>query len=423
MLFSVKNLGLIDEAEIKLDGITVITGENNVGKSTIGKMLYCVNNVFLYGNIEAVKVNRIKRAIINHFRDGQYPPQITRRINELTQGSKFLLSLLYDKGWFDKSEHSLQSFFAQNLTDSSGRSLTTPFFGDEFINDLEMKILKIIDMDDNQLRSDLISIAIEWNFSGVTHNIYSENNLTEIGLKLDDSEHHIKISATGEILIASSRDIALAEAIYIESPRVAQDSEKEIIDFNADSRQRVLKLLTEESDADFWEAKETTIEIKNILNKISVLAPGNLVKKDSFSNKLEYEEDGRRFDLKNVSNGVKTFAILKKLLYNSKLKRNGMLILDEPEIHLHPEWQLVFAEVLVLLRRQYNLRILINTHSFYFLAAIEDYSKIHEIDQNCNYYLVERKENHSSVSDHTNTLNELYLRFSEPMDELENQVR
>jgi len=36
MLFKVKNLGLIDEAAIKLDGITVITGKNNVGKSTIG---------------------------------------------------------------------------------------------------------------------------------------------------------------------------------------------------------------------------------------------------------------------------------------------------------------------------------------------------------------------------------------------------
>jgi len=433
MLFRVKNLGLIDDAEIKLDGITVITGENNVGKSTIGKMLYCVNNVFLYGNIEEVKINRIKRVITNHFIDASYPAHIIRRVEELTHVNSFLPSLLYDKDWFDESPRSLRLFFEQSfgiadadsirLSDSNGIPLTAPYFDAKFIDDLEEKIKKVLYMDDNQLRSDLVSIAVGRNFSGITHNIYGENDLTEIELKLERSEHHIKISANGEVLIDSSRDIALAEAIYIESPRVAQDTEKEILDFNFEHRQRVLKSLTGESDADFWETKETELEIKNILDKISALAPGNLVKENAYSNKLEYEEDGRRFSLINVSNGVKTFAILKKLLVNAKLKRNGMLILDEPEIHLHPDWQLVFAEVLVLLQKQFNLKVLVNTHSFYFLAAIEDYSKIHEIENNCNYYLVERKENHSSVSDHTNTLNELYLRFSEPMDELENQVR
>ena len=77
MLFRVKNLGLIDEAEIKLDGITVFTGENNVGKSTIGRMLYCVNNVFMYKNIEEIKNVRARRAIVDQF--GSFPIQFRKK--------------------------------------------------------------------------------------------------------------------------------------------------------------------------------------------------------------------------------------------------------------------------------------------------------------------------------------------------------
>jgi len=62
MLFRVKNLGLIDEAEIKLAGITVITG-----KSTIGRMLYCVNNVFLRDKVRKTKIYRIERVVANTF--------------------------------------------------------------------------------------------------------------------------------------------------------------------------------------------------------------------------------------------------------------------------------------------------------------------------------------------------------------------
>ena len=44
MIFEVKNIGKIRHADVKLDGITVIAGEINSFKSTIGNMLFCVFN-------------------------------------------------------------------------------------------------------------------------------------------------------------------------------------------------------------------------------------------------------------------------------------------------------------------------------------------------------------------------------------------
>ena len=49
----VKNIAKIREATIELNGITVIAGENNTGKSTIGKILY---SVFLSMNNIKTKV-------------------------------------------------------------------------------------------------------------------------------------------------------------------------------------------------------------------------------------------------------------------------------------------------------------------------------------------------------------------------------
>jgi len=418
MLFRVKNLGLIDEAEIKLDGITVITGENNVGKSTIGKMLYCVNNVFLYGNVEEVKIRRIERVIINFFSETDYllSMRIRKKIIERVQESDFIHSLVYDDKALNLRDD-LERLLEDLIANDKG---STEQVQEDLVCSLQERVLEVLNMDDVQIHLGLVGIAVGSNFSSVTHNVYGKNDLTEIDLKLAESEQHIRISVDEVFFVDYSKDIVLAEAIYIESPRVAQDEEKNLIDFNFDRRQRLLKMLVEESDADFWETKETKLEIKNILDKVSALAPGNLVKKDSYSNKLEYEEEGRRFDLINVSNGVKTFAILKKLLINAKLKRNSMLILDEPEIHLHPDWQLVFAEVLVLLQKQFKLKILINTHSTFFLMALEDCSEMYKIVENCNYYLIERNGNHSVCHDHTDSLNKIYMHFANAYDELEN---
>ncbi|MDT3694301.1 MAG: AAA family ATPase, partial [Mucispirillum sp.] len=42
MKLKLKNIGKLQETEIDIDGITVIAGKNNTGKSTVGKSLYCI---------------------------------------------------------------------------------------------------------------------------------------------------------------------------------------------------------------------------------------------------------------------------------------------------------------------------------------------------------------------------------------------
>ena len=42
MEFSIRGIGIIKEADIKMDGLTVIAGSNTSGKTTVGRALYAV---------------------------------------------------------------------------------------------------------------------------------------------------------------------------------------------------------------------------------------------------------------------------------------------------------------------------------------------------------------------------------------------
>ena len=71
----------------------------------------------------------------------------------------------------------------------------------------------------------------------------------------------------------------------------------------------------------------------------------------------------KEFLMKNTSSGIKQLGIIQMLLNNRKLSENSFLIMDEPEVNLHPEWQVKFAEIIILLAKELNITIYINTHS------------------------------------------------------------
>ncbi|MBW5410795.1 ATP-binding protein, partial [Brachyspira hampsonii] len=62
MKLKISNFAKIEEANIKIDGITVICGDNDTGKSTVGKILF---SIFNYDNFRS-------RRIKNDFRRKLY---------------------------------------------------------------------------------------------------------------------------------------------------------------------------------------------------------------------------------------------------------------------------------------------------------------------------------------------------------------
>ena len=70
MLFEINNIGKIRKAKIEMKGITVIAGDNNTGKRTYGKVLYCMFNAFCNANaaIHIERMRNIEDFIFSFFR-------------------------------------------------------------------------------------------------------------------------------------------------------------------------------------------------------------------------------------------------------------------------------------------------------------------------------------------------------------------
>ncbi|MDR2360405.1 MAG: ATP-binding protein [Oscillospiraceae bacterium] len=102
-------------------------------------------------------------------------------------------------------------------------------------------------------------------------------------------------------------------------------------------------------------------------------------------------------DISQISAGMKTFVILQTLLLNGSVKEGSIIIFDEPEVHLHPNWQLLFAEILVMLQKEFKLTILLTTHSPYFIRAIQVYSAKYSLTDKCVYYLAESDRGFSAI--------------------------
>lgn len=124
-----------------------------------------------------------------------------------------------------------------------------------------------------------------------------------------------------------------------------------------------------ESDPTLEEANAQ--EVRNaLLGTMSQTIGGQLTQQN---NLLVFKERSisAPIQIPNVASGIKSMALIARAIENGWIRERDLLIIDEPESNLHPEWQIRFAEWLVDLSDKLGLRILLNTHSPYFLRALE----------------------------------------------------
>lgn len=117
----------------------------------------------------------------------------------------------------------------------------------------------------------------------------------------------------------------------------------------------------------------------------------NLIKNDILKGDVVYEEndfisvfkykrnDNQEFDLTECATGIKSVALLQLLLKNRFLDENTLLIIDEPEAHLHPQWIIEYARVLVLLHKKLKVKFFITSHSTDMVSAIKYISEKSEL--------------------------------------------
>lgn len=439
MRLSLKNVGKIAQADIELNGITVIAGENDTGKSTISRALFCAFNS-LYQKDEKILEQRrsfikirlenfLERILFEQNREVflLQKSEILKSWNEKIE--KFTEELLKNKDYFIKNKSILnervKNFYLQNKPEVKKQNEKNSEDLDKkyLLNSEYENIYKSISIPDEVIFIFLSEERFKNEFYNQTNNVDFIKKIAEFNLSIKNKSIVFLFDNNELIQVKGSFSLS-KEAIYIDDPFVLDTlgrksfSGLEIYFSHREYLKRKLSLKGKESVLKEIITKE---KLSAITEKINSVCDGEMVEVEG--NEFGYKR--KNLDavlyIKNISAGLKTFVVLKTLLMNGSLEENGTLILDEPEIHLHPAWQLVFAESIVLIQKKFGMHILLNTHSPYFLNAIEVYAARHGIADKCKYYLAENSDKGAVFKDVSTSINAIYKKLARPFQDLENE--
>ena len=318
MNLKLENIGIVKRADINIDGLTVIAGENDSGKSTVGKVLY---------------------------------------------------SLIKTIRWASNT-HGYETNYFQSKFDKYVKSL---FKG---------------------------QISVEGNILFE----YDKNNFI---LKIDNN-HCIDFNYPLEYKNTKSKSTT---PLLIDSPYI----------WNIlPSLKTIRNLESQNSDIDF-EVLETLKDLHFALTtrlkdnekiKIDIMSIINGNFQENSLGDFVFKKDKENIELINTAMGIKYFGILQVLSDKNHFYDGQILILDEPEVHLHPKWQLKLAELIVTLVKK-GVKILVNSHSPYMIEALQRYSEKAQLEDKTNFYLAQDGIIDKIENSNSRTLSEPYDVFEQ----------
>lgn len=420
MKLDISHFARIKKASIKLDGITVIAGENNTGKSTVGKILFGMFHS-LYEIDEEIKkqrVGQIARSLMRRLEENIYPEMGDAR-ERRRMSSRFMPSKVYE------TAEQIQNAKPDEVP-GYVRAFLRPFdlenadVIDSTVRDVTERVSEILKISDDDIECAIVESHFDNIFNSQIQDAYAEDSSAEAELFIKGKSVKVSFSRGDGARLGVEVPIA-HDATCIDSPfvmdylgrrgywdRSLSEQEEDLINkLNEDVKENELGEILVSSQLD---------QIFRLLDNVT---KGKIVLNEERKLVLK-ENDGHSFDVKNLSMGIKAFSILRMLLERGIVREKDVLILDEPEIHLHPEWQLAYAEIIVLLEKYFDLTILLTTHSPYFLEAIETYTQKYGISGKTNFYLAQLEGKEAVLEDVTENLEPVYKLLAEPFATLDN---
>ncbi|MDZ8651187.1 AAA family ATPase [Escherichia coli] len=402
MRVKVNNFGTISQADVSIGGLTVITGENDTGKSTIGKILFSMVKAIsryeedLEEDKEVQVTSLVERIYFN----------LRRRINIIS--SPEIRDLFNPRRFYALAKNDLyntlhdREMFIRNLVDKNELSELVADSCYDYLR--KIRELMIEPEDEQSAISRALRKAFFSEFRG---EIIQKGHTSPIKASLevvDGASPLIDIKWTREGMSHFKYTDALgySDATYVDSPSVIQYHNlvgyaKTLFD-NETGRMtvplHVKDLISKLSDsvytlfphADLFGDTSHYNEALNISQKINNTFHGE-VTYDTEQNEFFLEKKGYKVTSSNIASGIKSLGILDMLIKGGSATYNSLLIIDEPEVNLHPKWQIFYAEIVCELVSM-GVDIIITTHSPYIIDALKHYSDKTGIEN--HFYLTER---------------------------------
>lgn len=417
MKLTLNNIGKFhNETTIQFDGITILAGDNGSGKSTISKALYGIFHGFY--NIEQKIYFDRKHEILNVIINNSFPKEGSRRWRSLSVS--FVDQLMEDYA----EEKNVQSII-DRINESKMQ-----FDDDMSPEELARRIEKVLLIPDQEICKRLLARTLQEKYDGNIANVNFPEDNCSIRLNLKNKELSVSISPDGQLTY--QREIELLRDIIYVDDFFSGDRLFGRGGLYSSYRWTGVGL---RSDINMEESAPTAAgELLNeqkasgILSLMASAGIGEMCKNEDGSWVYTAGNLRKPISVENISSGTKAFLALKYLLLNDQIDKKGVLVFDEPEVHLHPKWQELYAEIIILLQKIYDLTLLVSTHSADFVSFLEYYMRKYDRVKYCHYYLMNDDTSGlyatvEEVTDHTDKIyKELslpYIRVSEKLAEEE----
>ena len=391
--FKLSNYHAIEKAEIILDGITVLSGENGSGKSTISRWLYYLikgtNEYEIFVDKEAMSeirsmLDSIRRASMILDFDNVIRSTQTRQV----------LSEIWNVGiesYQDKFNSIVDSFVDSLFEElSSRRSVNTALRRLSTVFQLELtkddNIDSVLNKISDQLRRDyqiILRHTIEQkkkrdttSLTKIIRNIASPGDGWPNEFSL--YEDHLPLINKKEF----REPVMLNRAIYYGTQRtissLVYDSE-----FDKMLRNPLLEMPIISG--------AIRMRIQRVINGTITYEDESSLLMDEPGLYYHRKIDNLRIPLKQAATGITSFAYLLQLLNNGYLQKDTLLIIDEPEVHLHPQWIVDYAKLLVLLNKKIGMKILISSHNPDMVSAIQSISRKEGVIDTVHFYVAQKQ--------------------------------
>ena len=449
---TINGIGKVVDTHILLEGITLVAGPNDIGKSTIGKTLFAlVNSQYDFtAHMLREKIIKIERVIYGYlpteeefaYRLADYLSKTvaTRIVKDLSAPAGTTLKAVGE--WFT----------------SQGRTFDDDQREQGEIDDIRRILLDMGDNEDKRARTLRVQCASIINDDAASYRRrFMENGFdmlfdAQINNRLEfgrDATASLSSHTTGQAVNATFRNDECLETSNTLDPRynVLLIEDPRMITRVFSQRRRIPRFMSQYyypgQTADLYDQEwsiiqarmhdatqgmsEHDLNARRAVNNriISILDKAHQGTVDADDNgALVLRETGDMTEpirVANASMGVKAVEFIKTILRRSVLDDATFLVLDEPEIHLHPEWQLVYAKALVLIARELHTRILVTTHSPYFLQALQTYMTDAGQADRFHVYVPDIKDENESCSFRQaddDDLDNVIAAMSRPFDEL-----
>lgn len=429
MRLQINNFAKIGQSDIILDGITIIAGENNTGKSTVGKILFSLFNALcdIEDKVRKERLAEIRNTTFTILQNNISGLDISR--NTLTRNSLRLSRQIRQqiKETFEENSEITKQDILEMVEDELNvwddlRAGMTHYEWDGLVEQLTQNISEILELSEK----DIIREVITGYFGNVFHDqisslVNKDNAATLLRLEIKGRNNTVVFEENRCKEFESEIDLT-NKAIYIDNPFIIDELA------SSSSMNPMNKLLKELlADTEDTEAMDGIIEtlrakekLSDIYDALARVVDGIIERNkvdDEFYLKSDCFEEPLSFH--NLSAGMKSFVVLKMLVEKGCIKEKDVIILDEPEIHLHPQWQVAYAELIVLLQKHFDLNIVVTTHSPYFVDAINLFSCKYDIDKKVNYYLSTNMGAVAKMENVTDHIDAIYKKMASPIQILD----